>query len=211
MTRGRRLSLLTFGVAAAAIAGGLAYAATATVLPFIGDGNTIAGCYSSGGALKVRTPAEPTCPKGYAPIQWSVTGPQGAQGPQGPQGPTGTTQVYFAENFHVIESATVPQELVGLSGLAAGRYMFWTTIASDVYDGNKFADLSCTVEVNGLNVDIGQGLKIPKTEETTDVVALTVPADTSFIVDCTAHGGLLDDDIALGVGRVIAMPVGAIN
>jgi len=37
-------------------------------LPLSGDGNTIQGCYSSGGALKVLTPSQPTCPDGFTPI-----------------------------------------------------------------------------------------------------------------------------------------------
>jgi hypothetical protein len=84
----RRLGLITVGAGIAAVTCGLAIAAGVT-LPFTGDGNTISGCYSTGGARKLRTPAEPTCPKGYTAIEWSVTGPQGAQGPQGPAGATG--------------------------------------------------------------------------------------------------------------------------
>ena len=69
-----------------ATAVGVAVAAGVT-LPFSGaDGNTISGCYSTGGALKLRTPAEPTCPKGYTPINWNATGPTGAQGIQGIKG-----------------------------------------------------------------------------------------------------------------------------
>lgn len=88
MSLPRKLGLIAAGVAAASIGCGLALAAGVT-LPFTGDGNTISGCYSSGGALKVRTPEEPTCPKGYAPLEWNVAGPQGAEGPQGPAGPAG--------------------------------------------------------------------------------------------------------------------------
>jgi hypothetical protein len=84
---------LLLGAAAAVIAiggAGVAAAVAAGVsLPFSGDGNTINGCYSAGGALKVLTPTQPTCPAGYIPIQWNVTGPAGPQGPQGPQGPPG--------------------------------------------------------------------------------------------------------------------------
>lgn len=84
--RKRRLAYsVVFGCAALLVVG-VAYAA----LPFSGaNDNTISGCYSTGGNLKVLTPSEPTCPKGYTPIQWNVSGPQGLQGPQGPQGPPG--------------------------------------------------------------------------------------------------------------------------
>jgi hypothetical protein len=43
-----------------ALGTGIAVAAGVT-LPFSGDGNTINGCYSSGGALKVLTPSEQRC------------------------------------------------------------------------------------------------------------------------------------------------------
>ena len=90
MTRFRRAGLIATGFTAAAIGCGLALAA-GVALPFTGDGNTIAGCYSAGGALTLRTASEPTCPKGYLPIEWNATGPRGAQGPQGPTGPMGAT------------------------------------------------------------------------------------------------------------------------
>jgi hypothetical protein len=65
--------------AATMLGTGVAWAAGVT-LPFSGDRNTINGCYSSGGALKVLTPSSPTCPAGYIPIHWNQTGPQGPQG-----------------------------------------------------------------------------------------------------------------------------------
>jgi hypothetical protein len=85
-----REKLVILGAAAAfGAAGASAAVAAGVMLPFSGDGNTINGCYSSGGALKVLTPAQPTCPEGFTPIHWNVTGPQGPQGPAGPQGNAG--------------------------------------------------------------------------------------------------------------------------
>lgn len=79
------------GIAVVAFAGvGVAYA-TGITPPFSEDGNTINGCYSSGGALKVLTPDQPTCPSGYQAIHWNVTGPTGPQGDAGQQGQTGPT------------------------------------------------------------------------------------------------------------------------
>jgi hypothetical protein len=73
MSLPRRIGLLAVAVMLAAIGSGLAIAAGAAgvTLPFTGDGNTVAGCYSSGGALKLRTPSEPTCPKGFTGIEWN--------------------------------------------------------------------------------------------------------------------------------------------
>lgn len=68
---------------------GIAAAAGVVTLPFSGDGNTINGCYSPGGQLKVLTAHQATCPGGMTPIHWNVTGPQGPQGPTGATGATG--------------------------------------------------------------------------------------------------------------------------
>jgi hypothetical protein len=70
---------------------GIATAAGVVTLPFSSDGNTINGCYSPGGQLKVLTVHHASCPGGMTPIHWNVTGPQGVQGPQGIQGPQGPT------------------------------------------------------------------------------------------------------------------------
>jgi hypothetical protein len=83
-------------VVAAAAAGlvtvccGVALAAGVSItLPFSGDGNTINGCYSSGGALKLLTVGSPACPSGYVPIHWSVIGPKGDKGDPGTNGTPG--------------------------------------------------------------------------------------------------------------------------
>ncbi len=94
----QKCNLIMVGAAVMLAASGASIAvASGVTLPFSGDGNTINGCYSRGGALKVRTLARPTCPTGYRSIQWNATGPQGPrgdtglQGPVGPQGPKGDT------------------------------------------------------------------------------------------------------------------------
>ncbi len=89
MTTKKKLLLSAVAFVAVSVIGTGAAWASGVTLPFSGDGNTINGCYSSGGALKVLTPSSPTCPSGYVPIQWNQTGPQGPQGPAGPQGPQG--------------------------------------------------------------------------------------------------------------------------
>ena len=86
----KRRKLVVGAVAAVVAAGGVGAAVAAGVsLPFSGDGNTIDGCYSPGGALKVLTPAQSSCPAGFTPIQWNVAGPQGQAGPPGPKGDPG--------------------------------------------------------------------------------------------------------------------------
>lgn len=85
----KRILKVTVVVAALGAVGAGVALAVGVTLPFSGDGNTIDGCYSSGGALKVLTPTQPACPNGYAPIHWNVTGPLGPAGPAGPPGPAG--------------------------------------------------------------------------------------------------------------------------
>lgn len=91
--RGRRVTRLVIAIAAFVVVTGtgVAYATGAVTLPFSGDGNTINGCYSPGGQLKVLTDKQSTCPGGMTPIQWNVTGPQGPAGPVGATGATGAT------------------------------------------------------------------------------------------------------------------------
>ena len=123
MTTPRRILTLVVGLATMATLGtGIAVAAGVT-LPFSGDGNTINGCYSSGGALKLLTPAASSCATNWVPIHWNETGPQGTQGPagatgpQGPQGPQG------------LVGATGPQGPQGSAGAPATPY--WAVINAD--------------------------------------------------------------------------------
>ena len=102
--RGKRLVVAAAVVLSLGAGTGIAAAAGVVALPFSGDGNTVNGCYSPGGQLKVLTPKHATCPGGMTPIQWNVTGPRGPQGPQGIQGIQGKT------------GATGPQGPIGPTG-----------------------------------------------------------------------------------------------
>jgi hypothetical protein len=113
--RKRTLKVVVVLAALGAFCSGVAIAAGVT-LPFSGDANTISGCYSNGGALKVLTPTQPACPDGYAPIHWNVTGPQGtagpqggtgSQGPPGPQGEKGDPGVTPTLSVYTLQGANV--------------------------------------------------------------------------------------------------------
>jgi hypothetical protein len=80
--RGRKLRLLV-GACVVVAVGAIATVVQAS----IPDGNTIHGCYDSGGNLKVVS--APPCPSKYTALDWSQTGSAGAQGPTGPTGATG--------------------------------------------------------------------------------------------------------------------------
>jgi hypothetical protein len=229
---GRRGVLAIVVVSMLFLAGGIAYA-------MIPDGNKVfsACMLKNVGTIRLIDPSLPGnslithCTALEAPLTWNQVGQpgppgqQGTQGPQGPQGPqgaqglpgaAGTSQAYFAQNSHVVETSddVHPQQVVGLSGLPAGKYLFWTTIANNVYvSGGKgyYDDIYCTIKVNGQDV-ASSGVHMQYSPTSTDVVALTVPANTSFIVDCYLFDeGPLSDGKTLAWGRVTALPVGAIN
>jgi hypothetical protein len=79
----RRVVLL--GMAALALAGGIAYAAIPDA------GGTIHACLNNQGQVRIIDTAQQQCKANETAISWSQTGPQGPQGPTGPQGPQGAT------------------------------------------------------------------------------------------------------------------------
>lgn len=233
----RKTSSIAVVFVAGAAASMMALAQGGT-LPFLPDGNTIAGCYSAGGALKVRTPSEPTCPKGYLPITWGSVGPAGAAGaqgpagpagpagptgPTGPQGPAGSSQVYWTQNSHVVYYEGPEIQVAGLSNLPAGNYLFFTTIASTSYtpdpsDPSKsyWAALGCSTYLNGQRTNLADAftggswpIGVAKGDTTTEVIPLTVPAGSLFDVRCNASYD--DEDRTLAKVRVIAQVINAIN
>jgi hypothetical protein len=227
MTLRRRLAVTLVALGAVPALCGVAMAAGVT-LPFTGDGNTIAGCYSSGGALKVRTPSEPSCPSGYTKLQWNVTGPRGAegpqgpagpdgpQGPQGPAGPAGTSAALQIQSAHVLAPDEGFREIVGLSDLAAGSYLFYTTISNNIYqtsEGLFSADMECRIELNGVTVDLGSassdgGAVVREYQTMADVVALTVPPASTVRVTCQLF---VEGERTLATARVTALKIGSIN
>ena len=229
-----KISRRTSGVALICAVGAAASVmalAQGGALPFLPDGK-IAGCYSTGGALKVRTPLEPNCPKGYAPIEWNATGPAGAQGPAGPagqigptgptgpQGPAGASQIYWTQNAHVVYTTGSAIQIAGLSNLPAGNYLFFTTVTSATYqpspdDIHYRAPVICQVYLNGQATQLadaiigGGSFLVGELNTATEVVPLTVPANSLFDVRCRASDGTHDKTVAKV--RVIAQLINAIN
>lgn len=155
-------------MALAAIAAGVALA-TGVTLPFSGDGNTINGCYSTGGALKLETPSSPTCPSGYVAIHWNVTGPQGPAGPQGIQGATGATGATGPMG------ATGPAGVTGATGATGATGPAGAAGFSDAYVGSNDASVGI--------------LRSPGGDY--EVVAVRVPAG-NYVVTATSE--LFDRD-----------------
>ena len=200
-------------------------------LPFSSDNTTINGCYSSGGALKVLTPSEPTCPKGYSPIQWNVTGPQGPQGvqgpsgpqgppgPTGPEGPAGASEVFFAGGGHVVDRTGL-QVLASLTDMPAGNYHVSATVSNFVYtppggspvEDGQIAQLACRINLNGQSIDlgsfVGDNWYVDEFSSATEVLAVPVPAASTLQVACGLSVG---DDHSLGAARITALKVNTIT
>lgn len=220
----QRLRWMAVGGAIALVGLVSVAAATPLGLPFGGeDDNTIYGCYSSGGTLKVLTPDQPTCPKGYTPIHWNVEGPQGApgapgpqgpqgiQGIQGPQGPSGAGPVYYARNEIVIYEDHA--EVVGLSDLPAGSYIFTVTASSRLYfteNGVHVSDMSCFTTLNGPGTNLRDTLAVAEHHTESLTLALTVPEGSKFTLRCS-EDVTQGDDATLAVAWVLAQKVTAIN
>jgi hypothetical protein len=161
----KKLVLSAAALAAATMLGtGVAWAAGVT-LPFSGDGNTINGCYSSGGALKVLTPSAPTCPSGYTPIHWNQTGPQGPAGPQGsqgdtgpagPPGPAGTSDMWAVSNsgFRTVFNDTSGQVFENFT-LPPGNYVL--SGEATFTDADRDFSASLQLVVNGGTITAGTG------------------------------------------------------
>src|SRR4029077_4514409 len=123
-----------------ATAGGIAYASIPD------SGGTIHGCYASkDGTLRVVDPsAGQSCdPKHETALDWNaqgVQGPagpagptgaagsQGPAGPTGPQGPAGSTHGYEANSISKIPPNLANGNVVSISGLPDGNYLFWAQV-----------------------------------------------------------------------------------
>lgn len=157
--RGRGLFVtLAAAVAAALVAGGVAYA----TIP--DSSGVIHGCYQkSGGSLSVIDATVTTCAKSQTELDWNVqgpagpqgaqgpqgvqgpVGPQGLQGPQGPAGPSGTSHGYAATGGNA-NYGTSPVKVQSLS-LPAGTYLVWAT--GTVYDSNVTTGHDCSLTAGG--------------------------------------------------------------
>jgi hypothetical protein len=121
----KRLWIAVAAVAAIVTGAGVASA--------VGEDNTVKACYDRGGSLKLQIGDE--CPRGWTPVQWNVTGPQGLTGepgqdgadgepgPPGPPGPAGTTEVSVVRlDFHNVAGPSFIVRFLSLE-LPAGTYL----------------------------------------------------------------------------------------
>jgi hypothetical protein len=220
------------GFAALAIAasglaiGGIAYAS-------IPDSNgVIHACYNTGanpsGALRViDTGLNATCSKNEKSLTWNQRGPTGpagssgtngtpgakgstgSRGPTGPNGSDATVNGYAAKNTHVIDAADENHEqvLVGLSGLAVGDYMAWSTITNSSGD-----DAECDL-VGASSIEPYDPVTI-REGETVGISGVTeTGGNGTFGIDlyCWHDPGLVQDNPPTVHATIQALPVSTIQ
>jgi hypothetical protein len=214
----RKRVAYTVALASAAMAvAGVAYAA----LPYSGaNDKTVEACYSTGGNVKVLTPAEPTCPKGYTPIEWNVTGPQGLQGlqgpqgergpqgPEGPQGPAGASATNPAYTNYGDGLRSIGEGLVGQVAsltLPPGSYTLMANAHVNGADDTRFAQ--CTLIPGNVNSTVALfpladlvGIRLPIIGD------VTAPNGTTVYVQCWGLDGPIQ-----ATGAVIATRVSSIT
>lgn len=143
----RRLAGLAAAVVVVgSISSGVAIAA-GVQLPFSGDGNTINGCYSASGDLKLLTPKSPICAKGTVPLSWSQTGPAGPRGEKGEtgaRGDKGDTGATGATGSTGATGATGPKGDKGDTGATGPQGPPGPSGGGSLTEINQLAGLGCS-------------------------------------------------------------------
>jgi hypothetical protein len=172
--------MVMLAAAVFAVVGGVAWAG----IPG-GDG-VIHGCYDSGGNLKVVDGAS-ACPRGYTPLTWNQTGPQGiqgikgdqgiqgpkgdpgasgaqgpkgdtgAQGATGPVGPAGTYTAGYGIDLTNDTLSIQPHSVRGGQDTTANEIKDGTVTAADLASGATAANLNYSY-VTGIQKDIDPGV-----------------------------------------------------
>ncbi len=140
-------------VAAVAVAAGCCGAAiAAATLPLSGDGNTINGCYSAKGDLKLLTPSKPTCPKHYTPIHWNVTGPPGTNGTDGTNGISPTVTQLTSGDSHCPAGGAAITDAANTTAYVCSGTPFSGTFTA--------GDYSISVTSSGITIAGASGQKV---------------------------------------------------
>jgi hypothetical protein len=126
-----------------------------------GDISLIHACVKDkGGDVKI-VGANSSCPSGYSPLHWGITGPQGPQGLQGPPGPANLPSAYYQTidpNFIFVQTHVPDFTTIGTFDLPAGKWALFVTINTFVSANIGEFALTCRIpEVSGMSVTYGPG------------------------------------------------------
>lgn len=104
-------------------------------------------------------------------------------------------------------------EVVGLSALPAGSYIFTVTASSRLYfteNGAHVSDMSCFTTLDGPGTNLRDTLAVAEHHTESLTLALTVPEGSKFTLRCS-EDVTQGDDATLAVAWVLAQKVTAIN
>jgi hypothetical protein len=106
--------------------------------------------------------ANSSCPSGYSPLHWGITGPQGPQGFQGPPGPASlpTASYQIIESNFIAVLTHVPDfTTIGTFELPAGKWALFITINIWLSTNAVSSAVSCQIpEVPGMAVTYSPGV-----------------------------------------------------
>lgn len=159
-------------VAAAALAGGVAYAT-------IPDAGVIHGCYTNAnGSLRVVDTA--TCKSNETALDWNQQGVQGPPGPQGPTGDTGATGPAGPPGPQGDKGETGPQGPAGPGAVAWAQVDGFTdppteSNAKNVVNVRHFSDVYCVL--------------LDPSIDPAKVAAVATPGLGSLVILTTTPGG----------------------
>ena len=126
-----------------------------------GDLSLIHACVKDrGGDVKI-VGANSSCPSGYSPFHWGITGPQGPQGVQGPPGPASLPSAYYQtidSNFMAVLTHSPDFTTIGTFELPAGKWVIFVKVTTWVESANIIIAVSCQIpEVPGMSVTYSPG------------------------------------------------------
>ena len=133
-----------------------------------GDISLIHACVKDkGGDVKI-VGANSSCPSGYSPLHWGITGPQGPQGIQGPPGPASLPSAYYQSIAPdpIYVNTQIPNfTTIGTFDLPAGKWALFVTVSMWLESASPYFALSCQIpEVSGMSVRFAPGVPVTGTQ-----------------------------------------------
>jgi hypothetical protein len=220
LRRGTVLAVL----AAALVAGGVAYAAipdsggvyTACMLKHVGTLRLIDTTLPSSSPMSHCTTYE-------TQVTWNQTGQQGQQGPQGPKGDIGPrgpagadglTHAYYDTNTLTVNDG-FKQRVVGLSGLPAGTYLVWATARSVSGSDTAFCQLdnnSSALDNSSAPVNSADSATPIEDSKTTSFTGVVTIAGTDVVgVNCISEAGTVTQNQSTIAGAITVVKLDSLN
>jgi hypothetical protein len=126
-----------------------------------GDISLIHACVKDkSGDVKI-VGANSSCPSGYSPLHWGITGLQGPKGEQGPAGPTTLPSGYYQAidaNLMTVVTYIPNYTTIGTFELPAGKWALFVTVNTFPDSANISFAFTCQIpEIPGMSVMYSPG------------------------------------------------------